>query len=139
MQVDFAQRRQEAVGVGDDARFAVLVAKFETVVDQVDERQRHGEQAGVDVLQREPVVPDQRHHFGGVWPEGPDDGVVAVFVGAQDAVRVVVLAGDQSGQVAGLGCQTRSGDFFGGLHVRCYLRLSSLIRASDGTSGMLIT
>ena len=44
------------------------------------------------------------------------DGVVAVFVGAQDAVRIVVLAGYQAGQVTGLGRQTGSGDLFGGLH-----------------------
>ena len=82
-----------------------LVADLEAVVDQIDERQRHREHAGVDVLQREPVVADQCDHFGGVRPEGPDDGVVAVFVGAQDAVRIVVLAGHQAGEVAGLGRQ----------------------------------
>ena len=116
MQVDFAQRRQESVGVGDRVRFAVLVAHFQAVVDQVDERQRHGEQAGVDVLQREPVVADKRDHLGGVRAEGPDHGVVAVFVRAQGAVRVVVFAGDQPGQVTGVGRQAGPGDFFGGLH-----------------------
>ena len=116
VQIDFAQRRQEAVGVGDRVRVGVVVTDLEAVVDEVDERQRDGEQAGVDVLQREPVVADQCDHFGGVRPERPDDGVVAVFVGAQDAVRVVVLAGQQAGQVAGFGRQVGSGELVGGLH-----------------------
>ena len=116
MQVDFAQRRQESVGVGDRVRFAVFVAHFEAVVDQVDERQRHGEQAGVDVLQQKTVVTDQRDHLGGVRAEGPDDGVVAVFVRAQRAVRIVMFAGYQQGQVIGLGRQTGPCDFFAGLH-----------------------
>ena len=116
MQVDFTQGRQEAVGVGDRLRVTTVVDHFEAVIDQVDERQCRREQAGVDVLQREPVSPDQCDHAGGVRPEGPDDSVVAVFVGAQDAVRVVMLAGYQPGQVTGLGRQTGSGDLFGGLH-----------------------
>jgi hypothetical protein len=93
MQIDFTQRRQEAVGVGDDVRVGALVAHLEAVVDEVGERQRHSEQAGIDVLQRKSVLADERDDFGGVRPEGPDDRVVAVLVGAQDAVRVVVLAG----------------------------------------------
>ena len=36
-------------------------------------------------------------------PVGPDDGVVAVFVGAQDRMRVVVLAGQQAVQVGRVG------------------------------------
>ncbi len=98
------------------SRFAVVVAHLEAVVDQVDERQRDGEQAGVDVLQRESVVADQGDHLGGVRAVGPDDGVVAVFVGAQDAVRVVVFAGDQPGQVAWLGCQAGPGELVSCLH-----------------------
>ena len=116
MQIDFAQRRQESVGVGDGMRFAVFVAHLEAIVDQVDERQRYGEQAGVDVLQREPVVADKRDHLGGVRAEGPDDGVVAVFVRAQSAVRIVMFAGYQPRQLTGFGRQAGSGDFFGGLH-----------------------
>jgi hypothetical protein len=85
------------------------------------------------VLQREPVTADQRDHAGGVRAVGPDYGVVAVFVGAQDAVRVVVLAGDQAGQV------TRLGRLVRGTSLLSYLRHSSGIRASDGMSGMLMT
>ena len=116
VQIDFTQRRQEAVGVGDNVRFGAVVAHLEAVVDEADKGERHSEQTGVDVLQREAVFTDECDHFGGVRPEGPDDRVVAVFVGAQDAVRIVVLAGYQSGQVAGLGRQVGPGELVGGLH-----------------------
>ena len=116
MQIDFAQRRQEAVGIGDRGRAGAVVAHLEAVVDEAYERQRHREQTGVDVLQREAVFTDECDDFGGVRPKCPDDRVVAVFVGAQDAVRVMVLAGNQSGKVAGLGRQVGLGELVGGLH-----------------------
>ena len=72
MKVDFAQGGQEAVGVGDDVRVRTLVGHLQPVVDQVDERQRHGEQAGFDVLQREPVVTDERDDFPRVRAETPE-------------------------------------------------------------------
>ncbi len=117
VQVDFAQRRQEAVGVGDGVRVGALVADLQPVVDEVDERQRHREQAGVDVLHREPVVADERDDFGRVRPERADDGVVAVLVGAQDAVRVVVCAGHQAGQVGRVGRQVGPGELVGLAHI----------------------
>ena len=60
--------------------------------------------------------PTSATDLGGVRAEGPDHGVVAVFVRAQGAVRVVMLAGYQPGQVTGFGRQAGPGDFFGGLH-----------------------
>jgi hypothetical protein len=74
-------------------RFGSVVAHLEAVVDEADKGERHREQTGVDVLQREPVFTHECDHFGGVRAKGPDDRVVAVFVGAQDAVRIMVLAG----------------------------------------------
>ena len=45
MKVHLAQRGQEAVGVGDGGvRFGTLIAHLQPVVDEVGERQRHGEQ-----------------------------------------------------------------------------------------------
>ena len=90
------------------------------------------------MLQREPVGADQCDHVGGVRPEGPDDGVVAVLVGAQDAVRVVVLAGHQAGQVTGLGRQVGLWRVGRWTSSRRHLRRSSVIRDSDGMSGMLM-
>ena len=95
---------------------AAVVAHFEAVVDQVHERQRHSEQAGVDVLQREPVAADERDDLGRVRPEGPDDGVVAVFVRAQSAVRVVMLAGTSRARSLGSGAKRARADSCGGLH-----------------------
>ena len=46
-------------------------------------------------LERIPLVADERRHFDRVRTERPDHRVVAVFVRAQDRVRVVVLAGQQ--------------------------------------------
>ena len=68
------------------------------------------------MLQREPVVTDECDDLGGVWAEDPDDGVVAVFVRAQNAVRIVMFAGYQPREVTGFGRQAGLGDFFGGLH-----------------------
>ncbi len=138
VQIDVAQRRQETVGVSHRNWLAIAVADLETVIDEIDERQRDGEQARVDVLQREPVRTDQRDHFRGMRPERSDHGVVAVFVRTQDAVRVVVLPGQQASQIAGFGCQIRFGELVAGLHRGVTSRRSSGIRASDGMSGMLM-
>ena len=118
-----------------------VIADLEAVVDQVDERQRHGEQAGVDVLQRESVVADERDHFGGVRPERPDDGVVAVFVGAQDAVRVVVCRRRPGGP--GRPDRAPSGSWRVGRLAHASSRsftscAAASIRDSDGMSGMLM-
>ena len=94
------------------------------------------------MLHREPVVTDERDDFGRVRPKRPDDGVVAVFVGAQDAVRVVVRAGDQAGQVGRVGRQVRPGELVGSAHVASppgrHLLRSSVVRDSCGMSGMLM-
>ena len=105
MQVDFAQGGQEAIRVGDPGTRAPSspVAHLQPIVDQVDKWQRHREQAGFDVPQRVPVVTDDRDDFARVRTECADDGVVAVLVGAQDGVRVVVRAGQQAGEVGRVG------------------------------------
>jgi hypothetical protein len=105
MKVNLAQGGQEAVGVGDDMRVRTRLGHLQPVVDQVDERQRHGEQAGFDVLQREPIVADERDDFPRVRSKRPNDGMVAVLVGAQDAVGVVMRTGHQARQVGRLGRQ----------------------------------
>ena len=56
-------------------------------------------------------VADERDDLDGVRAEGADDGVVAVLVGAQDAVRVVVRAGHQAGHLSGVRRQMCSGEF----------------------------
>ena len=94
------------------------IAHLQPVVDEVGERQRHGEQAGFDVLHREPVCTDDRDDFDRVRPERPDDGVVAVLVGAQDAVRVVVCAGHQALQVGRVGRQVCPGELISSAHIR---------------------
>ena len=118
MKVHFAQRRQEAVGVGDGVRIAAFVAHLQPVVDEVGERQRHGEQSGFDVLHGESVFADDRDDFDRVRAERPDDGVVAVLVGAQDAVRVMVRPGHQALQVGGVRRQVGPGELISSTHVR---------------------
>ena len=91
VQIDLAQGRQEPVRIGhggpERAAIGCRVTDLEPVVDQVDERQRHREQPGVDVLQRVPLAADQCGHHLGVRTERPDDGLVAVLVRAEDRVR----------------------------------------------------
>lgn len=48
------------------------------------------------MLQRETVLADQRDDLGRMRAECPDDGVVGVLVGPQDAVRVVMRASQQA-------------------------------------------
>ena len=91
------------------------IADLEPVVDQVRERQRDGEQAGLDVLQRDTVVADERDdHLDRMRAEGPDDGVVAVLVGAQNAMRVVVRRRPAGGRrSAGSGARCVLASWFG--------------------------
>jgi hypothetical protein len=116
MEVDFAQGGQEAIGVGDDVRVGTRIGHPQSVIDQIDERQRDGEQAGFDVPQREPIFTDECDDFLRVRTERPDDGVVAVLVGSQDAVRVVVCTGHQARQVQRVGRQVDSGELVGSAH-----------------------
>ena len=67
------------------------------------------------MLQREAVFADERDDFGGVRPKGPDDRVVAVFVGAQDAVRFLVSPATRRARSAGSGARW-AGELVGGLH-----------------------
>ena len=88
-------------------------------------------------------VTDDRDDLDRVRAERPDDGVVAVLVGAQDAVRVVVRAGHQARQVGRVGRQVRPGELIGSAHVLFtsgpfHLLRSSVIRDSCGMSGMLM-
>ena len=84
-----------------------MIAHLEAVVDEVDERHRHREQSALEVAQRISVRPDQRDDVDGVRPVSPDHGVIAVFMGAQDGMRVVVLAGQQAVEVGAGGRQVR--------------------------------
>ena len=56
VQIQLAKRGQEPIRVGDRVDIqrvaCALIADLEPVVDQVGERQRRGEESGVDVLQR---------------------------------------------------------------------------------------
>ena len=84
------------------------IADLQPVVDEVGERHRHGEQARFDVLEHIPVVADQRHHFHCMRTEHPDHRVIAVFMRAQNRVRVVMHTGQQALEVGGIGPQVRS-------------------------------
>ena len=103
VQVHLAECRQEAVRVGDrvhvERAVGTLVAHLESVVHEVDERHRDREQSSLQVPQREAVLPDQCDDLDGVRAVRPDHRVVAVFVGAQYGMRVVVLAGQQPVEV----------------------------------------
>ena len=121
VQVDFAERGQEPVGVGHRVHIRRIaragIADLQPVVDQVGERHRHGEQARLDVLEHIPVVADQRHHFDRVRTVRPDHRVVAVFVRAQNRVRVVMHTGQQSLEVGGIGPQVRACELIGSRHL----------------------
>ena len=142
VQVDLAERGQEPVRIGhrmDNRRIAAaLVADLQPVVSQVRERQRHREQPGLDVAEHVPLAADQGHHLDSMRPVGPHHRVVAVFVGAQDRMRVVVLAGQQAVQVGRRRPQVRAGELVGPRHFRYSLR-SSFSRWSAGIWGMFST
>jgi len=135
MQIHFAQCGQEAVRVGhvvDMRRFAAgVVADLESVIHQIRERQRDREKASLDVLEHIALAADQGHHLDSMGPVGPHHRVVAVFVGAQDRMRVVVLAGQQAVQVGRRRPQVRAGELVGPRHFRYSLR-SSFSRWSAG-------
>jgi hypothetical protein len=106
MQVDIAESRQEAVCVGDGVWMGRTVGTgivhFEPVVHQIGERQRDSEQAGFDVGERVALTADQRHYLDSVRPISANDGVVVVFVGTQNRMRVVVFTGQQAVEVGGV-------------------------------------
>ncbi len=104
VQIHFAECRQETVGVGGDQR-AARVSHLQAVVDQVGERQGHREDTRPDMLHRVSDPADQCRHRLGVRAQCPDDGVFAVLVRPEDAVRVVVHPGHQSGKFGRVGCQ----------------------------------
>ena len=81
---------------GDHRR---VVADLQPVIDQVRERQRDGEKARLDVLEQIALIADERRHLDRMRSIGAYHGVIAVFVGAQNRMRVVVLTGQQSVQV----------------------------------------
>ena len=54
------------------------------------------------------VVADQRRHLHRVRAERPDHRVVAVFVRAQNRMRVVMHTGQQPLQIGGIGPQVRA-------------------------------
>ena len=104
VQVHLAQGGQKPVAVGGDVRGA-RIADLQAVVDEVGEGQRDGEQAGADMLHRMALSADKSSHRLGVRAQGPDDGLIPVFVRAEDRMRVVMRPGNQAGQVIGVGCQ----------------------------------
>ena len=54
------------------------------------------------MCQRVPVAPDECDHRGGMRAQGADDGLLVVFVRAEDGVRIVMGARCQSGQFTGV-------------------------------------
>ena len=91
------------------------------------------------MLHREPLVTDERDDFRRMRAECPDDGVVAVLVSAQDAVRIVVRAGHQARQVGRVGRQVCPGELSSVRLISArHLLRSNVIRDSCGMSGMLM-
>lgn len=119
MKTNFAQG-EKAVSIGDSVHirclFGTRIAHPQAIVDEVDERYRHREQAVFEVLQREPVVTHHRYDVNCVRSKRSDDSVVTVLVSAQGAVRIVVCAGQQACHVGWLGCQVAPGELVGSAH-----------------------
>ena len=116
VQVDLAQGRKKTVPVGHDVGVRVIavgVADLESVVDEFGKRQRHREQSGVDMGHRVPLPADECHHLARVRPQGADHRLFAVLVCSEDAVRIVVHAGDEAGEFAWIRCQVAGGAFAG--------------------------
>ena len=84
------------------------------------------------------LAADERRHLDRVRSIGAYHGVIAVFVGAQNRMRVVVLAGQQAVEVGRVRPQMRTGELVGLRHARHSLR-SRLSRWSAGTWGMFST
>ena len=94
--VQLADGWQEPVGVVD--REAAGVVGDLQLVGGRDRRGPEGalEQAGrMDLVQLDPLVTGHGRHPGGLGPEGADDHPVVLKMGAEQAVRLVVLAADQ--------------------------------------------
>ena len=114
VQIDLAERGQEAVGIGDGVGDGCAVragiADLEPVVRQIRERHRDREKARLDVLEDIAFIADDRRHLDRVRSIGADHGVIAVLVGAQNRMRVVVFAGQQAVEVGRVRPQMRTGE-----------------------------
>ncbi len=84
------------------------------------------------------LAADQGRHLDGVRAVGPKHRVVAVFVGTQDRVRVVVLAGQQPVQVGRVRPQMWTGELIalGRLRHFSHSLRSRFSRWSAGIWGM---
>lgn len=91
--------------MGEDRVVGAGVADLQAVIRQIGERNGYGEKPGIDVLHGVPVTADHRHDLGGVRAVSPDHGPVAVLVGSQHRMRIVMLPDHQSLDVGGVGPQ----------------------------------
>ena len=106
VQVELAERRQEAVGVVERDRAEVGVVDLERVVQRqlgpVDEALEHA--AGVDLLERDRSRPSTTARTAAAaGRRARIDHAVGVRMGAEDRVRVVVLAADEALEIWGGG------------------------------------
>jgi hypothetical protein len=94
--VELTDGRQEAVGVVD-GEAAGGVGHLQPVGGRDRGAvERALEQPGrVDLVELDPLVIDQRDHGGGRGPERAHHHLAVLHVGAEQPVRVVVLAADQ--------------------------------------------
>ena len=93
------------------------VADLESVVHQIGDRQRDGEQSALDVLERIALTADEGHHFDGMGPVGANDRVVVVLVCTQNRMWIVVFAGEQTVQVGCMRSQIRACELVGLCHL----------------------
>jgi hypothetical protein len=92
VQVDRAERRQVAVGVVVRVRVAAVGDREPVVRDDLPGHRAGEDPAVVHQRQRVLLALDHRGHRVGVRPERADRHTVAARVGAEDRVRVAVLA-----------------------------------------------
>nr|CRL82566.1 hypothetical protein CPGR_05788 [Mycolicibacter nonchromogenicus] len=103
VQVDLAQRRQEAVPVGHCLRFrGAGGVDLQPIVDQGGEGQRRGEQPVTQVLHRDPVSPTHNRDRTRARAQSSDHGALTVVVGAEDRMRVIVHARHQPIEILGM-------------------------------------
>ncbi len=73
------------------------------------------------------LTADQRSHLDGMGSISAYHRVIAVFVGAQNRMRIVMLTGQQAVQIGRRRPQVRAGELVGPRHFRHSLRATSTI------------
>ena len=95
VQVDVAERRQEAVRLVDDVPNPVVVDDLDAVIGNGRALPRAAPHAAALVHQRNARGADEHGDLARVWPEAAEGDDAVAQVRAENLVRIVMRAGDQ--------------------------------------------